>query len=406
MMLPRLRDFPSILRRSTSGSTFLPVVDGLRFLAILPVVLQHLSERAIRISEARHLATPLDYAFLHALPTGRLGVELFFVISGLIISHPFIRAHFQQTGMPKLKAFYSRRVTRLEPPYFLVMLGCYLFVRLTGYIPEGTLAFARSHVSPERSLAASLAYMHGLLIGTMPMLNPPAWSLEIEIQFYILAPLVLLALFRLGGRIAILAALLLLMLGTIVGSHVLEYRLGSSHAFLVTKFLHLFATGMFVNVLSFSGLVPQNISRRLWDIGFAASASVLYVIDKHGGSMLAAGLQSICYVLLFLAASNGGMFRKFLSRPWIFATGGMCYTIYLIHLPILHVLTGIAMRTTGLVSFLPGLVLSMVTLLPILFVASVLFYLLIEKPCMNPKWPVYLWQRTTELIRAARVDGR
>jgi peptidoglycan/LPS O-acetylase OafA/YrhL len=406
MKLPHLRDFPSILRRSTSGSTFLPVVDGLRFLAILPVVVQHLSERAIRISEARHLATPRDYAFLRALPTGQLGVELFFVISGLIISHPFIRAHFQQTGMPKLKAFYSRRVTRLEPPYLLVMLGCYMFVRLTGYVPEGTLAFARSHVSLEKSLVASLTYMHGLLIGTTPILNPPAWSLEIEIQFYIIAPLLLLAFFRLRRPIAILAALVLFMLGTIVASHLLKYRLGNWHTFLVTRFLYLFATGMLINVLSFGGLVPRNISRRLWDIGFVASAIVLYVIDRRGGPMLTAGLQSICYVVLFLGAFNGDTFKEFLSRPWIFATGGMCYTIYLIHLPILHVLTGIAMRTTGLVSFMPGLILSMFTILPILFVASVLFYLLIEKPCMNPKWPMNLWQWSRGLIRAAGVDGR
>ncbi len=406
MTLPHLRDFPSILRRSTSGSTFLPVVDGLRFLAILPVVMEHLSGRIIRISEARHLATPLDYAFLRALPTGQLGVELFFVISGLIISHPFIRAHFQQTGMPKLKAFYSRRVTRLEPPYFLVTLACYLFVKLTGYVPEGTLAFARLPVSLEKSLFASLAYMHGFLIGTKPILDPPAWSLEIEIQFYIIAPLLLLALFRLRWLIAILVALVLFMFGTIVASHLVVYPLGNWHTFLVTRYLHLFATGMLINILTFGGLVPRNISPRFWDIGFVASMIVLFVIDKRGGPLLTAGLQIICYVVLFLGAFNGDKFKEFLSRPWIFATGGMCYTIYLIHLPILHVLTGIAMRTTGLVSFLPGLILSVFTILPILFVASVLFYLLIEKPCMNPKWPMYLWQWGRGLIRAAEVNGR
>ena len=403
MALPHLRDFPSILRRSTSGSTFLPVVDGLRFLAILPVVIQHLSERIIRISEARHLATPFDYAILSVFPTGQLGVELFFVISGLIISHPFIRAHFQQTDMPQLKSFYARRLTRLEPPYFLVMLGCYLFVKFTGYIPEGTLAFARSPVSVERSLVASLTYMHGLLIGTNPILDPPAWSLELEIQFYIIAPLLLLALLRLRSPILILIALAVFMMGTILASHLVQYPVGNWHTFLVTRYLHLFATGVLINVLSFCGIVSRNISPGFWDIGFVASLIVLYVIDKHGGPILTAGLQIICYVILFLSAFNGGKFKDFLSRPWIFAIGGMCYTIYLIPQPILHVLTGIAMRTTGLVGFLPGLVLSVLTTLPILFVASVLFYLLIEKPCMNPKWPRNLWRWSRDTMAGPRI---
>ncbi len=70
----------SSLRRSTSHSEFMPVIDGLRFLAILPVVLQHLCERAIRIAEDRHLATASDYALINLFPTGYLGVELFFVI--------------------------------------------------------------------------------------------------------------------------------------------------------------------------------------------------------------------------------------------------------------------------------------------------------------------------------------
>jgi peptidoglycan/LPS O-acetylase OafA/YrhL len=104
--------------------------------------------------------------------------------------------------------------------------------------------------------------------------------------------------------------------------------------------------------------------------------------------MLAAAAQVPCYLALFLAAFEGACFKRFLSLPWIFTTGGMCYTIYLIHLPILHVLTGFAMETTGFVSFTPGLLIGAAVTLPILFVGSVGFFLLIEKPCMNPAWPL------------------
>jgi len=67
----------SRLRRSTSQSEFIPVIDGLRFLAILPVVLQHLCERAIRVTEENHLAAASDYALINLFPSGYLGVELF-----------------------------------------------------------------------------------------------------------------------------------------------------------------------------------------------------------------------------------------------------------------------------------------------------------------------------------------
>src|ERR1700730_2481787 len=145
----------SSLRRSTSHSEFIPVIDGLRFLAILPVVLHHLCERAIRIAEDRHLVTASDYALINLFPTGYLGVELFFVISGLIISYPFISAHFRGQLYPSVRKFYLRRVTRLEPPYFLVMIGCYLFLRLSGYNPEETHLLPIQQTWKHRSLPAS-----------------------------------------------------------------------------------------------------------------------------------------------------------------------------------------------------------------------------------------------------------
>ena len=378
----------SSLRRSTSHSEFVPVIDGLRFLAILPVIFQHLCERAIRIAEERHLATASDYALINLFPTGYLGVELFFVISGLIISYPFIRAHFSGQRNPSVRNFYLRRVTRLEPPYFLVMIGCYLFLRLTGYVPEATHTFSSTSISLKTSLAASLVYMHGLLLGGIPRLNPPAWSLEIEIQFYILAPIVLLAVLRLRRLAAIVLGILTLIAGSIFASRFLEIQFGPWHAVFLTKFFHLFLAGILVNVLTFSGILPRGIPRAVWDTGFIVAIGILYVIDKHQGSMLAAAAQVPCYLALFLAAFEGACFKRFLSLPWIFTTGGMCYTIYLIHLPILHVLTGFAMETTGFVSFTPGLLISAAVSLPILFVGSVGFFLLIEKPCMNPTWPL------------------
>jgi peptidoglycan/LPS O-acetylase OafA/YrhL len=380
--------FLSRLRRSTSGTEFIPVIDGLRFLAILPVVMQHVCERVIRISEERHLATVFDYFIIHLLPSGYLGVELFFTISGLIISYPFIGAHLQGERYPSMRKFYLRRVTRIEPPYFLAMIGCYLFIRVTGYVPEATQTFSSTSTSLEASLAASLVYMHWLFLGGFPKLNPPAWSLEVEVQFYLLAPILVLAILRLRRLLPVIVGILALIAASIVARYVTESRFVLWHELPLTKFLYLFLTGMFVNVVTCGGLVPQRIPPSAWDAGFVIAAIILYVIDKCEASVLAAWAQVACYVVLFVGAFEGAFFRRLLSSTWIFTIGGMCYTIYLIHLPILETLTGIVMRTSGFTNFIPGLLISVVITLPILFAVSVAFFLLIEKPCMNPKWPL------------------
>src|SRR5262245_58008731 len=74
---PRLSD--RLRRRTTSGAYF-PEIDGLRFLAIAPVVLQHLSDRLYRALDLRGALTDFDQYFHSLQPSGYLGVELFFVI--------------------------------------------------------------------------------------------------------------------------------------------------------------------------------------------------------------------------------------------------------------------------------------------------------------------------------------
>src|SRR5437016_6274312 len=102
-----------MLRRLTTRGTFIPQVDGLRFIAITFAVLIHVEQ----FSRSGNM-------FL----LGWRGVQLFFVISGFILSLPFA-AHYLSGGPPvHLGKYYLRRVTRLEPPYILNIL--FLFVIL------------------------------------------------------------------------------------------------------------------------------------------------------------------------------------------------------------------------------------------------------------------------------------
>ena len=135
----------------TSGS-WIPQIDGLRFVAITSVLLFHilgqLSERtghSIAIQPRYHLLTQL-------VGNGDRGVLLFFVISGYILARPFLRQHRMGGKRVALGAYYLRRVTRLEPPYILALL-----IYTTAFVGFGVPLQA---MLPH--LAASTFYLHGL----------------------------------------------------------------------------------------------------------------------------------------------------------------------------------------------------------------------------------------------------
>src|SRR5215470_18103006 len=181
-VLAWIRRLPTTLSRVTTSTTYVPQIDGLRFLAILPVVLYHAGVRGERFYQNPSGA---EVVMAQYLPHGSLGVSLFFFISGYIIAFPFLSGR-----PPSLKHFFLRRITRLEPPYIIVMLACFAVLSV-GIAPVEAPNFNFTQAPFWQSLVASLTYSHSLVFGQHPRLNPPTWSLEREIQFYILAPLIL-----------------------------------------------------------------------------------------------------------------------------------------------------------------------------------------------------------------------
>ena len=120
------------LRRTTASTRYIPEVDGLRFLAIAMVVAFHLlATYRLGVGEAHMVPRPFGNAEMGSIDTGfasRLvvgfgyGVEIFFGISGFILALPFIAERFADGPRRSVRAYYLRRVTRLEPPY-IVALG-------------------------------------------------------------------------------------------------------------------------------------------------------------------------------------------------------------------------------------------------------------------------------------------
>ena len=153
----------------SSGAGYRAEIDGLRALAVVGVILNHIDDRL--------------------LPSGYLGVDIFFVISGFVITASLTRRPARSLG-DLLLGFYSRRLKRLVPALLV-------FVVVVGIL--SCLVIPRPHTALRTGISAlfgfSNIYLHGQAtdyFGTATKLNPftHTWSLGVEEQVYLLLPLV------------------------------------------------------------------------------------------------------------------------------------------------------------------------------------------------------------------------
>jgi peptidoglycan/LPS O-acetylase OafA/YrhL len=103
----------------------------------------------------------------------------------------------------------------------------------------------------------------------------------------------------------------------------------------------------------------------------------------------------LLFILLFVAAFRGRVTATVLSSRWITNIGGMCYTIYLFHFLMISAIGRVTKPIHFGQSFLAYYLLQAVLVLPCVFAGCCVFFILIERPCMNPQWP-------RELIRFFR----
>ena len=193
-----LRSLPANLGRESSRA-YIPELDGLRFLAIMFVLVWHSALRAARYIDHLNAAGAHLTTWFTAFPHGEVGVILFFFISGFVVSQPFVAKPRQSW---RIGDFYKRRFMRIYPPYLIVMSLCFLVLGVLHHTPVDAYAYQYATVPLDQSFLASLVYLHGIVFDSPSRLNPPMWSLEIEVAFYaILPPLMLLyCAGRKGGR--------------------------------------------------------------------------------------------------------------------------------------------------------------------------------------------------------------
>ena len=362
-------------KRITSSVNFIPEIDGLRFIAITSVVLYHLSHFLTVKTSGPDTGTNVSL-LQKILANGNLGVPLFFAISGFILGMPFAKFHLQNGNPVSLKKYFFRRLTRLEPPYILVMTVLLFSVLLTKKMPLTTAL---------ESYLSSIFYIHNFVYGkaVMPLLNAVAWSLEIEVQFYILAPLMG---FIFSIRSA--SARRVLMGGIACFFLILNYFINLPFISLINYIQYFFIGFLLVDLyLSNSFILPKTKFDTLIALVFF---TFLWLFNKGnfdtGFKKCIWELTILGSIFLFYYYVLIHKVFKFLSLSFFTNIGGMCYSIYLLHYPIISLIGNPLLKHSFSRYVFVNLSIYSIVLLLAVGVNLAIFFLHIERPCMDKDW--------------------
>jgi peptidoglycan/LPS O-acetylase OafA/YrhL len=312
----------------TRGIRHVPAIDGLRAVAVIAVILYH-----------------LDFSWI---PGGFLGVDLFFVISGYVITRLLLDS-IQRSGGLDLRAFYAARFRRLIPPLLFMIFVTTIIV---GFWAPDTMR--RFLIDTPFAIFGAMNWWlifretdYFEAIGR-PALLQHTWSLGVEAQFYVVWPLILLLVLRYFGKKRIPFAALLIAITSGITLLIVSLQVDGSDA---SKVSHVYfgtdthSIGLFLGAALAVSWIPQNlqetVSRRAQDFidgigifGFLGIIAAFLFIDASDPTLykIAFPLAGIFGVAILVSIVHpASRFAPILSsRPFIWI-GERSYAIYLWH---------------------------------------------------------------------------
>lgn len=381
-MLPK--QLTARFRRITTSGAYYPEIDGIRFLCIVMVMLCH-----VEIYVETYV-TPVDASlpspFLYLFQNGGLsGVFAFFTLSGYILSLPFLKAKFDNRNAPSLKKYFLRRLTRLEPPYIISLLLS--FVMLVWVLGK----FSFNELLPH--FFASLFYVHHIFFPQVnPLTLPVAWSLEVEMMFYISLPFVLYALYKLPAvyRRLIMFAIILVI-------PFLSAGIFSNVRFL-TPNIPYFLSGILIAEHVVQKENPLSFIPRLIKLPLLLALLFLYFMNNYPGFGLSyQKFNAVLLYAIFMLIVIDKTAYRFFANKYIATIGGMSYSLYLTHYAVISCMGRYVRHSFFGGNFIVNLLFyTVIFLVPVLLVGAI-FYLLIEQPAMKKTW----WKRSGNKVIAA-----
>ena len=310
------------------GIRYIPAIDGLRAVAVIAVMLYHLG--------------------FNWIPGGFLGVDLFFVISGYVITRLLLDS-IQRSGGLDLRAFYVARIRRLLPPLLFMIILTTVFVG--AWAPDTMRRFLAD--TPFALLGGMnwwLVFRHTdyfEAIGRPPLLQH-TWSLGVEAQFYLIWPLILLLVLRYFGKNKIPGAALLIAAFSGIALLFVSLQVDAANASQVS---HVYfgtdthSIGLFLGAALAVRWIPQNlnetVSKKAQDFidgigifGLLGIIAAFLFVDENDPTLYKiafplAGLFG-CAIITSIVHPASRFAPILSSKPFVWI-GERSYAIYLWH---------------------------------------------------------------------------
>jgi len=310
------------------GIQYIPAIDGLRAVAVIAVILYHLG--------------------ISWIPGGFLGVDLFFVISGYVITRLLLDS-IQERGGLDLRDFYMARIRRLLPPLIFMIVVTSIVVGI--WAPDTTKKFLTD------APFSIFGGMNWWLVfnqqdyfessGRPPLLQH-TWSLAVEAQFYLLWPLILLVILKYFGKRVIPAAALIIAAISGIALMLVSFQLDATNT---SKVSHIYfgtdthSIGLFLGAALAVSWIPQNfnlqVTRRAQDFidsigvfGFIGILATFALIDESEPTLyrIAFPLAGIFGTAILISIVHpASRFAPLLRNKVLLWIGERSYAIYLWH---------------------------------------------------------------------------
>jgi peptidoglycan/LPS O-acetylase OafA/YrhL len=313
-------------------------LDGIRTLAVLAVMIYHMVPAAVR--------------------GGGMGVDVFFTLSGFVITRLLLREH-KAKGRINLSRFYALRMSRLWPALFAV---CAVVAGMALILPSSFWGGEQSN-----ALTSALHLMNFFRGGWFPDSGDGGslghtWSLAVEEQFYLLWPVILIVMLRYVRSLGTVAILTATACIAVAAERAILQVLGAGYQRIYNgpdtradQLLIGCLLAMVLSLISESGsraeLAAKFSRRALWPSAAVIGTGLLTLAYPHGDDMMSIIYRSAFPLVIALSASalicglvlnTGHPLSKVLSVSWLSWPGKhLSYGMYLWHYPIFFLLRGL-----------------------------------------------------------------
>jgi len=310
--------------------TRLLALDGLRGAACAAIILIHVW--MFDYGDAGHGPKSVLDLVIGEL---RLAVPLFFALSGFLVYRPFVAAALERRPRPSVRRYALKRAARILPAYWTAVLGAFVLLRVLDH-PFGIEA---------AQLPIFLLFAQSQVAETLGRLDPPMWTLSVEVSFYLLLPLVGIAALRLGSargrQLALCGGLALLGAALVAAAAIGDWPRTTTTSLLTN--LTSFAAGM-----GAVALVHGRSLRRGTAWALLAGGIALVVADAAWHALAIGPLTwrqigadqpaAIGFGLMIAVLAGSPVRVRALEVPPLTTLGILSYGAYLWHFPVIYAL--------------------------------------------------------------------